>query len=411
MWLWIKHWRDWVMNDVLPISRLGSQQALHYSYEKGGLRLENQPIAWNAEAVLVEAIVHRLPSSDRSRTAFTLRLAGRDPVAPESLRRDDNNGPYRIFFRLPPLSEAATAELYWHERAMGQLTLPVLQRHEFLERLSLQMPTLAVNLGTQSVACQSFVSTQSRGLMASAVLNSATALAPILDLRLEVEFRADRGGQGQRIPVHLSSSQLKGRQALLTVCPHKFPRRISPWQATWLLEDQPLATQRVRAISKRHFERSLRISETRFVVQTHKGEVTLTRQPPELKEVARLGPCFLVSSRELGMAGLCTLQTRAMIPDAVQPPLLLEQEVLITDGPTPFAPGTLDIADLKQVTGFELCLNGQSLGILPMTPAPAAQFTGEGGFKGSMDFAWSTAADDQLAERLSRLMDGGRGGR
>ncbi len=411
MWLWIKHWRDWVMNDVLPISRLGSQQALHYSYEKGGLRLENQPIAWNAEAVLVEAIVGRLPASGRSRNDFTLHLPGREPAAPESLRRDENNGPFRIFFRLPPLERSATAELYWRDRLMGQLNLPVLQRQEFLEKLSLQMPTVAVNLGRQSVACQSFVSTQSRGLMATALLTSPTSLAPILDMRLEVEFRAERGGPGQRIPVYLSSSQLKGRQALLTVCPHRFPRRIGPWQTIWLLDGQPLTTQRVRAISKRSFERSLRISETRFVVQDHKGRGTLTCQPPDLKEITRLGPCFLVCSREPGIAGLCTLQTRAMVPGAVQPPLLLEQELLITDGPTPFAPGTLDAADLRQVTGFELCLAGQSLGILPMTPAPTAHFTAEGGFKPAMDFTWSTAAEDQLAERLSRLMEGGRGGR
>jgi hypothetical protein len=411
MWLWIKHWRDWVMNDLLPISRIGSQQALHYSYEKAGLRLENQPIAWNAEAVLVEAIVGRLPSSGRSRADFSLHLPGQEPAHPESLRRDENNGPFRIFFRLPPLAQTTTAELYWRDKPMGQVTLPVLQRHEFLDKLSLQMPTLTVNLGRQSVACQSFISTQSRGLMASAMLTGATSLAPVLDLKFEVEFRAERwpATHGQRIPVQMSSSQLRGKQALVTVCPHKFPRRIGPWQATWLLEEQPLATQRVRAISKKHFERSLRISETRFVVQTHKGEVTLTRQPPDLKEIARLGPCFLVSSREVGMAGLCTLQTRAMIPGAVQPPLLLEQEVLITDGPTPFAPGTLDAGDLRQVTGFELCLGGQSLGILPMTPAPTAQFDNEGGFKPAMDFTWSTAAEDQLAERLSRLMDGGRG--
>ena len=58
------------------------------------------------------------------------------------------------------------------------------------------------------------------------------------------------------------------------------------------------------------------------------------------------------------------------------------------------------------MTGFELCLGGQSLGLLPMTPAPSANFTAEGGFKPPPTFAWSTAAEDQLAERLSRLMDG-----
>ena len=45
------------------------------------------------------------------------------------------------------------------------------------------------------------------------------------------------------------------------------------------------------------------------------------------------------------------------------PPLLLEQEVLITDGPTMVAPGTLDVADLKQVSGFEIRSKRRVLGV------------------------------------------------
>jgi hypothetical protein len=33
--------------------------------------------------------------------------------------------------------------------------------------------------------------------------------------------------------------------------------------------------------------------------------------------------------------------------------------------------------------------------------------TAEGGFKPTPDFAWSSAADDELSERLNRLMNGG----
>ena len=52
---WIKRWRDWAMNDLWPLHRIGTQpQALHFSYEKAGLTLNDQPIPWNAEAVLVE---------------------------------------------------------------------------------------------------------------------------------------------------------------------------------------------------------------------------------------------------------------------------------------------------------------------------------------------------------------------
>jgi hypothetical protein len=312
-----------------------------------------------------------------------------------------------LFFRLQTPARAASADLLWRGHSLGQLNLPVLSKEEFVQRLTLQMPTLAVFLGDQSVACQTFVATQCRGLMATALLTSPTSLAPITDLGLHVEFHCERGGPAVRVPVQMTSSQLRSKQALITVQPRKFPRRIGTWSATWLLEDRPLATQRVKAISKGAFIRSLRISETRFVVQTAKGEVILARHPPALQGVARVGPCFLVSSREPGMAGVCKLQAHVQVAGAVQPPLLLEQEVLITDGPHPFAPGTLDASDLDRVSGFELRLRSRSLGVLPLAPAPTAGFTSEGSFKPAADFTWSAAAEDQLNDRLTRLMDGG----
>jgi hypothetical protein len=161
----------------------------------------------------------------------------------------------------------------------------------------------------------------------------------------------------------------------------------------------------------RTFQKSLRINDARFVLRWPKGDVTLARQvpPPDKgeKRPARVGPCFLISSREPGMAGVCPLQVRAQVPGALQPPLLLEQELLVTDGPATFAPGTLDVADLGQVAAFELCLKGRSLGTLSLCPAPTATFTSEGGYKPPHDFVWSAAAEEELSERLNRLLEGG----
>ena len=106
------------------------------------------------------------------------------------------------------------------------------------------------------------------------------------------------------------------------------------------------------------------------------------------------------------MAGLCPFHIRAQVPGAIRQPLLMEQEVLITDGPTTVAPGTLDVADLKQITSFELCLKGRVFGVLPLCPAPTAGFTSEGGFKPPDDFTWSGGAEDELNERLGRLLEG-----
>jgi hypothetical protein len=408
MWPWTKRWRDWAMHDLWPIFRTGPQsQALAFSFEKAGLTLHNQPIPWNAEAVLVEAQLQAKEPA-RRKADYGLRLAGQQPVVADSLRRDEADGRYRLFFRFPPPRTTTTAELLWKGHSLGQLTLPVIDAATFVAGLRLQLPTLSVRLADQSVACQTFVATQCKGLVANAVLVSPTSLAPLTDLGLHVEFRSERDATVFDVPVPLCSSQLAGRQAVLTAVPPRFPRRIGAWTATWKVADQVLTTQRVRAISQKTFLRSLRVSDTRFVVETKAG-VTLRRQPPPPGEAVRVGPCFLVSSREPGMAGLCKLQVHAQIPGAVAPPLLLEQALLVTDGPTIFAPGTVDATDLHQVTTFELRQKGELLGVLSLCPVPTANFTAEGGFKAPTDFAWTPTADEELSERLSKLLDGPKG--
>ena len=410
MWLWMKRSRDWAMNDLWPLYRISPQpQALHYSYEKAGLTLHDQPIPWNAEAVLVEALV-RLPSTtSRRKGDFFLRMAGQEPIPAEQLRRQEGDDRYAIHFRLPPPAATTAAEIFYRNHVLpgGRLTLPVLSREEFLQNLRLQLSTLFVRIGAENVACQTFVASQCRGLLASAVLFSPTSLVPILDMDLAVEFRCERGGTVLRTPARLCSSQLAGRQALVAVMPRRHPRRIGAWTATWLLGDRPLATQRLRAISQNHFRRSLRLSDTRFVIQEGAaGPVRLARQAPPLEKVNRLGPCFLVSSSEPGMAGLCPVRVVAQLPGAVQPPLLQEQEVLITDGPTMIAPGTLDAADLTQVSGFEISIRRRTLGVLSLCPAPTAAFTSEGGYKPPHDFTWTAAAEEEMTERLNRLLEG-----
>ena len=404
---WIKRWHDWAMHDLWPMQRIGlPPQALHYGYEKAGLTLYDQPIPWSAEAVLVEAAVRLAPSTPRRKADFQLRFPGQEPQPAEGLRRQEGEELHRVLFRLPPPAAAVSAELLWRNHVLGQVTLPVLSREEFLQKLRVQMPTLFVRLGDESVACQTFVSSQCKGILVSALLTSPTSLVPLLDLDLQVEFRPARGTAVYRVPARLCSSQLAGRQALVTVAPRKFPRRIGSWVANWLLGDRVLIGQQIKAISQRTFQRSLRVSDTRYVFQTKKGEINLGRHVPPLEGLQRLGPCFLVCSREAGMAGLCQVRVHAQVSGAVQPPLLLEQEVLITDGPTMVAPGTLDVADAGQVSGFDISVKGHSLGALPLRPAPTATFTCEGGFKPPHEFTWSAAAEEEMTERLNRLLEG-----
>jgi hypothetical protein len=407
MWPLIRRWRDWAMNELWPMSRVGLQaQTVHVSYEKAGLVVADQPIPWNAEAVLIEANLRLPPSAGRRKAEFTLRCPGLAALPAEQLRKQDNEEHYRLQFRLPPPGGSRLVELLYRDRLLGQIRLPFLSRDEFLQGLRLQMPTVYVRMNGESVACRTFVTVQSRGLLASVLVTSPTSLAPLADLDLVVELRSAPGTVVGRAPARLSSSQLNARQALLTVVPGKLPRRTGLWSTVWLLGNRELASQTVRGISLKQFHRSLRVSDTRFVVQNSGGVPRVSRQPPAVDSPDRIGPCFLLSSGEAGMAGACSLKVIAQVTGAVQGPLLFEQDVLITDGPTMVAPGTLDRADLKQMSAFELQLQGKTLGILSLQPAPSAVFNAEGGFTMAQDYNWSPAAEEEMNERLNRLLDG-----
>lgn len=391
------------MNDILPSQRLAARpQALHFSYEKAGLVVPDQPIPWNAEAVLVEALVK---AAGRSLADFQLRLNDQPPIPAETSRQDETEQSHHLFFRLRPPTQPTTAELLWRTTSLGQVELPVLSREQFLAGLRVQMPALFVRIGEQFVACQTFVATQCRGLMASALITSPTSLVPLRELELQVEFLPEQGEAGFTAAAPLTSSQLAGRQALVSLMPEKFPRRLGDWTITWQVGGRPLLTQRFRAISQAVFQKSLRICDTRFVVQSAREGLRLFRQLPPMEKDDRAGPCFLVASGEAGMAGLCTVEVRAQSSKGGSVPELAEQEVLITDGPTLVAPGTVDGKELAEVHGFELRIKKAVLGSISLEGSPSAQFSAEGGFKPVTDFTWNAAAEDELSKRLGRLTE------
>ncbi|HXD88428.1 MAG TPA: hypothetical protein VN641_18205 [Urbifossiella sp.] len=406
MWHWIKHWLDWVMSDALPLSRSRPHgQALHTRYEKAGLTLYDLPVPWNADAVVVEAVLTLRTAASRHKANFSLRLPGREAIAAESLRCEAGDR-HRLTFRLPVPKAHVTGELLWKQRFMSQVTIPVLTAEDFLNGLRLTLPTVSVRLGQRTVAAQTFVASQCKGLVASCVLRSPTALAPLADLGLQAAFRCDRTGAEYIVPASLSSSQLTSKEAVIAVTPPKVPKRAGTWSVAWQAGDRELHRQLVHGISARRFDRSLRVSDTRFVIGDKAGHVRFAKQPPVSGEFARLGPCFLIASAEPGMAGECRLQVQIGGSNSARPHSS-EHDLLITDGPTMFAPGMVEAAELDRVSGFELRNKGRLLGTASLSPVPAAAVTAEGGFKPTPDFAWSSAADDELSERLNRLMNGG----
>src|ERR1700730_8345841 len=107
MWPWIKRWRDWAMHDLWHMHKTRPRpQALHFSYEKAGLAVNDQPIPWNADVVVVEALVSRLANpASRRKADYQIRFAGQEPVRADCLRPEDGSAAsedrFRVFFRLP----------------------------------------------------------------------------------------------------------------------------------------------------------------------------------------------------------------------------------------------------------------------------------------------------------------------
>ena len=164
------------MRDLWNLFRgtLPRVDGLNYAFEKGGVTLENQPIPWCADSVLIGAVVLWPPQLPFMKGDFELCVGG-DTYPPESQRREESGDSYRLQFRVPVPAPSTTAELVWRGRSLGQTTLPVLGPEEFAKKVSVQMPTANVRLGEQTVACQTYVATQGQGLIVVACCKAPRA--------------------------------------------------------------------------------------------------------------------------------------------------------------------------------------------------------------------------------------------
>jgi hypothetical protein len=408
MWHWIKRWRDLAMRDLFwPFQRSSGPEVrgIHFSYEKAGVTVRNEPIPWNADSILVEALVQFPLTAPRRKTDFHLRAPGHPQLTAITMHRHEERDLFRLQFRLPLLRQTSTVELFWKSTPLSQAVLPFLPLERFLDNLRIQAPTVFVRLGEYTVSCQAFLASQCRGLIASGFITSPTSLLPLIDLDFAVEFGEQRTGELQRIPVRLSSAQLASQQALVSVAAKRRPRRIGGWFIAWSLGGRTLARNEIRVVSQRTFRRSLYLADSRYVFQEKNAKPIVTRHLPAMNEYSRLGPCFLLRSREPGMAAICPLEVRAQMKTSTASPSLLDQEVLVTDGPSLFMPGTLSMADLQEVVAFELRCRGQTFGLLSTCPAPVANFTSEGGYKPPDDYAWTSSAEEELSDRLGRLLE------
>jgi hypothetical protein len=374
-----------------------------YGYEKAGLEVRHEPIPWNAETVVVEALVDFPDHLPCFKSDFHLGLPGETSLKATALQREKPDGRVRVVFRLTPLRKAAVAYLYWRARPLGEATLPSLSAAEFLDNLELEAPTLFAHLGRKHVPCQAVVEGQCHGLTACGLLKSPTSLLPLLDLNLALEFIDQSTGKVQNLPVHLAAAQLTARQALVSAVPYWRPQADCSWLVRWLVDNRPLACRTIRVISPEEFQLSLYLANGR---SPDENEVSRWEPAVPLRYGAsRPGPCFLIASREPNVAAFCPLEVRVQLHDRIQVVEPQGEEALVTDVPSPFVPASTAFEDLPQIHDFELFSQGQSLGVVSWGPTPAATFTGEGGFQPPEDFTWTPFADAELHERMCRLME------
>jgi hypothetical protein len=407
MWRGLKRWQAWAKRKLLwPLDGLGEPRAqvLEFGYQKASLTVRGEPVPWNAESVLLEAVVEGRPDQPWSRSDFHVRAPGDVPCMAIALEPLPDEGMFRVLFRLPPLQRTTVVKCYWRACRLGQVAVPYVSREEFVRRLSLEAPTVFARLGQEHVACRAVVRDQCCQLMADGLLKSPTSLVPLTDLGLALEVIEQSTGRSERVSVRLAGAQALGRQALLSVLPPWRPWEVGSWSVQWTAADRVLARQDVRVISQRAFEESLYLADGCFFYE----ERTAAGSPSQasLQELmSHARPCFLVASREPGVAGLCSLELGVQFKDGARLPGLEERELIVTDLPSAFVPAAPALADCQHIHAFQVFSDGRLLGSVCSYPTPVAHFTSEGGFVAAEDYSWTPVAEAELEEHLGRLME------
>lgn len=403
----LKRWRISAFRNVFwPFLRLTGPRLreIRFSYEKAGLAVAGEPIPWNADAVLVEAVV-RSPSGILRKGDFQLRTRDRVPRMAIAVHPDSDPAAVRLVFRLPPIQCPTWVAVHYQGKLLGQVVLPFLSAEAFLQGLCLLSPTVFALLGKSNVACQSLAEGQCRGLSAGGMLAGPTSLLPLCDFDLRVEI-GDRGtGCTESIAVPLTGAQLLGKEVSLSVVLPPWPQRPGSCIVRWTLGDRLLGHTEVRVISSAALQQSLYLAESHFHCQGKEGTAHVHHHVPAHEDAKALRPCFLIAGREPGLAALCALEVRVQFRDLTHRPLLCKDEMLVTDRASRYLPNLTAIADFQQIRAFELYSKGQLLGTLLVTPTPAAKFTSEGGFHAAADFDWTPFTEEELLDRLEKLME------
>jgi len=404
---WLKPWRAWVFRDIWPRLRrqaLPGVLSLSVGWEKNGHVVRHEPAPWNADAVLVDVLLQMPAELPCRKQDFAVVRPDQAAFGPTACY-PSSSGALQVTFRLPPPPASEVVELVWQQEPLAHAAVTLLSQDQFLDRLLVKQPTLAITLGEQTVDTAACLLRQARGLLAAGLLSSPTCLAPLADLELAIELIDLKASVPQRLMVKLSAAQLHQKEALLQAYWPKPPRRLGRYAVQWLAGGRVLAWRELLVLSQRQLLKQLFVTASYYVFKPLTGGTELLRQPPT-QGVGWLGPCFLLRSRLPGLAALVPLSVWVCFADGRAPELLAAEDFLVTEGPCPFLAQLVATQELSQISAFELRLDHHTLARLSTVSAPVARFTGEGGFEPiTVDYPWSPAADAELADRLGKLLE------
>ncbi|MGL4421283.1 MAG: hypothetical protein ACRCZF_11500, partial [Gemmataceae bacterium] len=329
------------------------------------------------------------------------RIFGLPAIEPETLRPDEIDPRlHRLQFRLPPPRATLSGELLWRQRLLATVPLVVQSPAEYLQSLSLTHVSAQVKLAGQAVQAQAFPASQCQSLTATALVRSPTTLVPLAALGVQVQFQS--GTDEETVELFLSPAQLFNSEAILLAQPTR-PRTCGRQMIRWSLGHIPRAAIALRAMPLPEFQQTIQVADLRYAVRrTPEDAVQITRQlPPQFSEA---GPCFLVRSTEAGAAGRITLRIAGL--GKADPPYAETTTLFVCDAPSIITPGLLPFAAWTGLTGFELFQGRQRLARFSRTPVPQASFNAEGGFVAAAEFTWTSAAEEELSDRLKKLLEG-----
>ncbi len=352
MWPWLKRWRDWAISELWPMYRIRPQpQALHFSYEKAGLVASGpaDPVERGGcrhRGVAAAAAVDR-PAQDRLQPRAS---PARTRSSPSNCVCNETRRRLSRLTSASRLRAAATARrVVVPRQVLGRIDLPFLSRDEFLQGLRLQMPTLFVRMG-EAHGCL-------RNVRGHAV--------PRLAGRRRVDQpdepgTAARSGLAGRVPRRTRGAPARAYRPDCAV-PNSAAGRLL---VTVVLQAAAAADRHLegdvaarRSGPVRAAEGARHLAEPlppiaagirhalRGAGQARRSAASVPANAAGRSDARGCGPCFLVSSGEKGMAGICRFQAAAQVHGRPHRRPPMEQEVLITDGPTMVAPGTFAVAE------------------------------------------------------------------